>query len=158
MQQHKQNTPPSQMNHHSLPFSLKPILYQRSDNTHQQYPPIQTPIPPSSHPSPFLHSPSPQAYPHHPLFKSPLYSQSTTIHQQNTPTHTTPPFHFTYPQQTLPFHPQRWGFPISPPPLPHPFPPRGSPQEQALLRFSRYGRGSFSPIQFHFRVHSLISL
>ena len=64
----------------------------------------------------------------------------------------------TSPSTTLLSHPQRWGFPISPPPLPHPFPPRGSPQEQALLRFSRYGRGSFSPIQFHFPVHSLISL
>ena len=89
------------MNCHSLPFSLKPILYQRKGNTHQHHPPIHPHIPPSSHPSPFLHSPSPQAYPHHPLPKSPTFPQSTTIHQQNTPTHTTPPFHFIHPQQLL---------------------------------------------------------
>ena len=146
------------MNPHLLPLSPKRILYQRKDNTHQHHPPIHPPIPPSPHPSPFLHSPSPQVLSHPPLPKSPLFPQSTMIHQQNTTITPTPTIHPLPPQQTLPFHPQRWGFPISPPPLPHPFPPRGSPQEQALLRFSRYGRGSFSPIQFHFRVHSLISL
>ena len=148
----------SLVNRHSLYYSPKHPLYQRNDNTHQHQPPIHPPIPPSPHPSPFLHSPSPQVHPHPPLFKSPLFPQSTTIHQQTHPNphHPSPPLHL--PSTTPPSHPQRWGFPISPPPLPHPFPPRGSPQEQALLRFSRYGRGSFSPIQFHFPVHSLISL
>ena len=145
------------MNPHSLPFSLNPILYQRNDNTHQHYPPI--------HPHPSVIPPFP--IPSFPIpISTPTPSPTQITHfltiNNGSPTehHNHPNSHYphTSPSTTPPSHPQRWGFPISPPPLPHPFPPRGSQQEQALLRFSRYGRGSFSPIQFHFRVHSLISL
>ena len=74
-------TPPSQVNRHSLPLSLKRILYQNTDNTHQHHPPLHP------HPSitpPFLlpSFPISSSTPTPPLPFNPLHPQ-----QLSSPTH-----------------------------------------------------------------------
>ena len=136
--------PPSQMNHHSLPLSPKPIPYHRKDNIHQHHPPIHFPFPPSSHPSPFLHSPSPQAYSHHPLFKSPFFPQSTTIHQQ--PPQPTPPLHSTH--STLnnsPFPPTTLGVPNHASTPPSPISTQGVSTGTGIIAFFKVRTGFLLP-------------
>ena len=136
--------PHSQVNCHSLPLSSKHPLYQGEDNTHQHHPPIQTPIPPSSHLSPFPHFSSLQVHPHPPLFKSPTFPQSTTIHQQNTAI--TPPLPSThFPLNNSSFPPTTMGVPNLASTPPSPISTQGVSTGTGIIAFFKVRTGFLLP-------------